>query len=192
MRRESGPFLAEGPRPELPTVGIEGDDHGPATQRIDVSGLRIGRRRRPAHAVGRHIALEDVRSVFPNHLAGIGVESHDALLEFGPAPGRVLDVHAVTHDDGSRAASERGPPEEVLAVDCPRFGKSDFRRGPIPMGSADLGPVAHGDLTSLRTREAGKKDEESEDNGGSFEHRVSRRSDSSKDAAPGVKYATDE
>ena len=43
-------------------------------QRVDVAGFGIGRRRRPADAVRRHVALEDVELVLPDDLAGVGVE----------------------------------------------------------------------------------------------------------------------
>jgi hypothetical protein len=49
--------------------------------------------------VGRHVALKDVELVFPDQLAGVGVERHHALLQILAAPGRVLQVDAVADDD---------------------------------------------------------------------------------------------
>ena len=54
---------------------------GADAERVDVAGFGIGGRRRPADAVRRHVALEDVELVFPDHLAGVGVERHHALLQ---------------------------------------------------------------------------------------------------------------
>ena len=98
--------------PEQLAVAAERDRLRAAAERVDVAGLGIGRRRRPADAMRRHVALEEVELVLPDHLAGVGVERHDALLQVGAAAGRVLHVDAVAHHDRApivrRTARARG------------------------------------------------------------------------------------
>ena len=107
VRRERGELLAERAVPQQLAVAAERDDLGAAAERVDVAGLRIGRGRGPADAVRRHVALEQVELVFPDHLAGVGVERHHALLQVRAAAGRVLHVDAIAHDDRRRASAVR-------------------------------------------------------------------------------------
>ena len=100
MRGEGRQFFSDRAFPEELAVTAQGDDLSAAAQRVDVAGLRVGRRGGPSDPVRRHVTLEDVELVFPDHLAGVGIERHDAFLEIRAAAGRVLHVHAVAHHDG--------------------------------------------------------------------------------------------
>ena len=125
---ERGELLADRALPQQLAVLAERDDRGADAERVDVAGLRIGGRRGPADAVRRHVALEDVELVFPDDLAGVGVERHHALLQLRAAAGRVLDVDAVAHHDRRRAAAVGNAPQEVLAVERPLLDEAGFLR----------------------------------------------------------------
>ena len=115
-------ILSDRSLPEQFPVLAQRNDEGAHAERVDVSRLRIGGRRRPADAMRGHIALIDVELVLPRHLARIGVETHHPLLEFGAAAGGVLHADAVAHHDRGRAAAIGRPPEEVFAVEGPFLG----------------------------------------------------------------------
>ena len=134
VRRERGPLLAERSIPQQLAVPAERDDLRAAAQRVDVAGLGIGGRRRPADAVRRHVALEHVELVFPDHLAGVGVERHHALLQVGAAARRVLHVDAIAHDDRRRAAAVGHAPQEVLAVQRPLVDEPGLARDAVAVG----------------------------------------------------------
>ena len=91
---------------------------------------------------GRHVALKEVELVFPDHLAGVDVERHHALLQRGAAARRVLHVDPVAHDDRGRAAAVGRAPQEVLAVERPLLGEAGFGRDAVALRPARLGPVA--------------------------------------------------
>ena len=114
----------------------------PTPKRVDVPGFRIDGRRRPADAVSRHVALEDVELVLPDHLAGVRVERHHALLELVVPPGGVLDVDAVAHDDRRRPAAVGRAPQEVLAVHRPLVGQAGLGRRAVAVRPAHFRPVA--------------------------------------------------
>ena len=152
VRREGGELLADRAFPQQLAVLAERDDGGADAQRVDVAGLGIGGGRRPADAVRRHVALKDVELVFPDHLAGVGVERHDALLQLGAAAGRVLDVDAVAHDDRRRASAVRRAPQEILAVERPLLDQPRFGGAAVAIRPARFGPVAERDPGRPRRR----------------------------------------
>ncbi len=137
----------------------ERDDGRSHAERIDVSRLRIAGRRRPADAMRRHIALVDVELVLPRHLAGVGVETHHPLLQFGAAAGGVLHADAVAHHDGRRAAAIRRPPEEVFAVERPFLGQPCFGGSAVAIGASHLRPVAEQHAPRPLSLESRPKDE---------------------------------
>ena len=142
LRRERGELLAERPVPQQFAVAAQRDHLRHAAQGVDVAGLGIGRRRRPPDAVRRHVALEDVELVFPDHLAGVGVERHHALLQIRATPGRILQIEAVADHDRRRPAAVRRAPEEVLPVERPLVDQPGFLRDAVAVGTAHVRPVA--------------------------------------------------
>ena len=150
---EGGELFADRAIPQQLPVTIQRDEIGADTQRIDVSRLGIGSRRRPSHPVGRHVALEHVELVFPNQLPRCGIERHDALLQRRAAARWVLHVNAIAHHDGRGTAAVRRAPEEVLAVERPLFRKAGFQRASVPIGASRFRPVTERDTTAgLRRR----------------------------------------
>src|SRR5205085_1432744 len=83
---------------------------------VDVAGLRVAHGAGPAEAVGDDVAVEDVHEVFPNDLARVGVQAHQALALLDPAAGAADEVDSAVHDDGRRAAAvARLDPQHVAA-----------------------------------------------------------------------------
>ncbi len=174
VRRERRELFADRPVPQQLAVAAERDHGRAGAEGVHVAGFRIGGRRRPADAMGRHVALEDVEPVFPDELPGVGVERHDALLELGAAPHRILDEDAIAQDDRRRPSSVGRAPQEVLAVQRPFIGQSGFGRDAVAVRSAHLGPVAERDAPRSLGVE-GHADDEGEDScredAESFQHR---------------------
>jgi len=151
VRGEGGVFLAKRALPEQLPVLIQGNRHRANAECVDVARLGVGGGGGPADAVRRDVALKDVELVFPDRLAGVGIQAHDAFLEIGAASGRVLHVDAIAQDDRRRAAAVRHAPQKVLAVQRPLLGQSGFLRHAVTIRAAHLGPVAERDLAkSLR------------------------------------------
>ena len=171
VRGEGGELLADRAIPQELAVLAQRDDRRADAQRVDVAGLGIGGGRGPAHAVRGDVALEDVELVFPDDLAGVGVERHDALLQRLAGAGRVLHVDAVAHDDRSGAAAVRGAPQEVLAVQRPLLDQALFVRGPVAMRTARFRPVSqrHAPGTLCGSEHSERPDERREQEQ-SFEH----------------------
>src|SRR6185295_19634469 len=76
---EGGELLADRAAPEELAILVKGNRLGADAERVDVAGVRIGGGRGPADAMRRDVALKDVELVFPDDLAGVGVERHHAL-----------------------------------------------------------------------------------------------------------------
>src|SRR5204863_252084 len=106
---------------------------------------RIGRGRRPSDPVRRHVTLEDVELVFPQDLAAVRVETHDALLEVLPPPGRVLQVDVISHHNRRGTAAEGHPPEEIRAIQRP-FLVPPSCRGSPPTEIRGMWPECLADL----------------------------------------------
>ncbi len=109
---------------------------------VDIAGFGIDGGGGPAYAVGGGVALKDVEFVFPDHLAGVGIEAHDALLLVSSAAGGVLHVQVIAHEDRSGAAAEGGSPEEVFTFEGPLFGQAFLLGDAVAIGAALVGPVA--------------------------------------------------
>jgi hypothetical protein len=60
--------------------------------------------------------MKDVESVFPDHLAGFGVEAQDALLFALAFAGVVDHEQPALHEQRRRAAAERRGPDKVAAL----------------------------------------------------------------------------
>jgi hypothetical protein len=131
--------------PQQPPVGVERDDLRAAAERVDVARFRVGGRRGPAHAVRRHVALEQVEPVLPDDGARLGVERHHALLARHAAPDRVLDVEPVAHHDRRGSPPERHAPEKVLSVECPGLRQARLPRRAVAVGAPHFRPVAERD-----------------------------------------------
>jgi hypothetical protein len=69
--------------------------------------------------VWRRVTLKEVDLVFPYDATGLGVQSHDALLEGLAARGRILEIETVPHDNGCGSSAVRNPPQEVAALRIP-------------------------------------------------------------------------
>ena len=80
--------------PEHLAVGRQRQQLRADGEHVDVAGLGIDGRRRPAGAVLRHVAQVDAEAVLPDHLAGFGIERDEALLR------RRRDRRRLTADRG--------------------------------------------------------------------------------------------
>ena len=90
-----------------------------------------------------HIALIQVEFVFPEQLAGVGVEAHEALLLGFARAGGVFEVQMIAEHDGSGAAAIGRFPGQALAIERPFFGQAFLAGDAVAIGSAPVRPVAH-------------------------------------------------
>ena len=164
VRGEGGEFLTDGSLPEQLAILVQCDDQRADAERVDVARLGIGGGRGPADAMRRHVALEDVELVLPDHVAGIGIERHDPFLHRGTASGRVLHVDPVAHHNRRRPPAVRRAPQEVLAVDRPLVDQTGLHRDAISIRPARFRPVADRDAPgSLRGRQHAHRTEENQE-----------------------------
>ena len=117
----------------------------------------IDHRRRPGEAMRRHVAREHVVAVFPEQLAGVGVEAHQPLLLHLACAGRVLQVEAIAEDDRAgapavRALATRGSRPPATSVDAgPVSVDTPVRAGPRQSGqSAPRTSAAAGTISEIR------------------------------------------
>ena len=88
------------------------------------------------------VALKDVEFVFPDHLAGVGIEAHDALLLLGAAAGGILHIQVIAHDHWSGTAAIGDAPQQIVARERPFFGEIFLLGHTIAIGAALVGPIA--------------------------------------------------
>ena len=88
----------------------------------------IDDRGRPGDAVRRHVAREHVVAVFPEQLAGVGVEAHQALLLHLAGAGRVLQVEPIAEDDRARNDRRTAPSRPGSGRRATRRSRARSRR----------------------------------------------------------------
>ena len=107
MRGEQIEFFIERPLPQQLACLGERQQRSVHAEHVDVAGIGVRRRRGPAHAMGRHVALIDVEPALPEQLSGVSVETHHAFLLGFAFAGGVLQIEVIAKDHRHHARVER-------------------------------------------------------------------------------------
>ena len=137
-------ILAQRALPQLAAVFGKGDQVAAAAHHVHVARFEITHGSGPADAVRRHIALVDIEPALPEHLAGIGVEAHQAFLKRLSFAGAVQQVQVIAHDDRRGAASVGRLPCEILPAERPFLGQALLFGNAVVRWAAPIGPFADG------------------------------------------------
>ncbi len=127
VRRPHAELFGERAFPQQLAVAAQGHQEAVAADGEDVSGRGIDDGRGPGDPVRRDVAREDVVPVFPEELAGVGVEAHQTLLHLCALARGVLEVEVIAKDHGPGAPAVRRLPRQVLA--CWRPGRDEVGLG---------------------------------------------------------------
>ena len=113
-----------------------------AAEGKDVAGRGIDDRRGPGNPVRRHVAREDVVVVFPEQLAGVGVEAHEPLLHALRRRPTCSAGRGDRRRRRARNAARTGPSTRGLSpARRPRGGRPGLGRDAGAGGAAPLGPA---------------------------------------------------
>ena len=149
--------------PQQLAVLVERHRQAVAADREDVAGARIDDRRRPGDAVRRHVAGEQVVAVFPEQLAGVGVEAHQRA----PAPSR-RRRRCSAGRAGRRTRPARTARRTAPATPGSRRPATRRSRGPVSVETpVRAGPRQSGQSAPRRSATAGSQQRN--------RHRASRR-----------------
>src|SRR5690349_10407188 len=106
----------------------------------------------------RYVAQVNVEAMFPDHLAGIGVEAHHALLLGLALTSGVLQVDAIAHDDRRRAPAVRSFPGKIVTGWGPLHRKILFVGDAIARWPTPFGPIARRNERECQTNVQNNED----------------------------------